>query len=132
MEGQAPATLYPALFSHSRRKNRSVKEALTDNKWIIDVDYSMTEQLISEFVVLWGRLQEVELIPTQEDRITWLHTSDGRYTARSAYELQFIGSIASATAGISWRTKAPLKCHFFVWLMLQNRIWTAARLQLRE
>jgi hypothetical protein len=32
MEGQAPATLYPALFSHSRRKNRSVKEALTDNK----------------------------------------------------------------------------------------------------
>jgi hypothetical protein len=43
MEGQAPATLYPALFSHSRRKNKSVKEALTNNKWIIDVDYSMTE-----------------------------------------------------------------------------------------
>jgi hypothetical protein len=54
--------------------------------------------LISEFIMLWGRLQEVELIPTYEDRITWLHTSNGRYTARSAYELQFIGSIASATA----------------------------------
>jgi len=31
----------------------------------------------------------------------------------------------------TWRTKAPPKCRFFTWLMLQNRIWTAACLQLR-
>lgn len=35
------------------------------------------------------------------------------------------------TAEVTWRTKAPPKCRFFTWLMLQNRIWTAARLQLR-
>jgi len=35
------------------------------------------------------------------------------------------------TAENTWRTKAPPKCRFFTWLMLQNRIWTAARLQLR-
>jgi hypothetical protein len=29
---------------------------------------------------------------------------------------------------ITWQTKAPLKCRFFVWLMLQNRVWMAARL----
>jgi hypothetical protein len=54
MEGQSLAMLYPALFNHSKRKNRSVKEALTDNKWIDDVDYSLTEHLIAEFVALWG------------------------------------------------------------------------------
>ena len=122
MEGQSPATLYPALFSHSKRKNRSVKEALTDNKWIDDVDYSLTEQLIADFVALWEKLQQVDLIPTQQDRIIWLHTSDGHYTARSAYELQFVGNTNSATAGAIWQTKVPPKCRFFIWLMLQNKI----------
>jgi len=31
----------------------------------------------------------------------------------------------------TWMTKAPPKCRFFIWLMLQNRLWTAARLQIR-
>ena len=30
-------TAFPALFSHSRRKNRSVKQALTNDTWIQDL-----------------------------------------------------------------------------------------------
>ena len=67
-----------------------------------------------------------------EDKITWLHTADGQYTARSAYRIQFLGMASSMTAKITWKTKAPPKCRFFTWLMLQNRIWTAARLMLRQ
>jgi len=47
--GHAPAALYPALYKHSKRKNRTVSDALTDNKWIRDVDYDMTERVIGEF-----------------------------------------------------------------------------------
>jgi len=78
LHGEAPATLFPALFEHSKRKNRTVKEALTDSKWVRDVDHSMSERIIAEFVALWGRLQDIELLPSQEDKITWLHTSDGQ------------------------------------------------------
>jgi hypothetical protein len=131
LQGEAPATLFPTLFKHSKRKNRTVKQALTDNKWVSDVDHNMNVQLISEFVDLWGRLQGIVLLPLQEDKIIWLHTSDGQYTARSAYKLQFIGMTTSMSAEITWTTKAPPKCRFFTWLMLQNRIWTAARLQIR-
>lgn len=131
LQGEALATLYPSLFRHSRRKNRTVKEALTNERWIEDVNYSLTTSLITEFVSLWGRLQDIVLQPLQEDTITWLHSSDGQYTAKSAYELQFIGTTSSHTAEITWQTRAPPKCKFFVWLMLQNRIWTAARLQIR-
>jgi hypothetical protein len=60
LQGEAPATAYPDLFKHSKRKNRTVKEALTDSKWIRDVDYNMTVNIISQFVALWGRLQGVE------------------------------------------------------------------------
>jgi hypothetical protein len=91
----------------------------------------MTATIIVEFVDLWARLQDIVLLPQQEDKIVWLHTSDGQYTTKSAYEVQFIGSTTSLTAETTWRTKAPPKCRFFTWLMLQNRIWTAARLQLR-
>jgi hypothetical protein len=132
LQGEAPATAYPDLFKHSKRKNRTVKEALTDSKWIRDVDYNMTVNIMSQFVALWGRLQGVELRPLQADKITWLHTPDGQYTARSAYHLQFIGKTSSMTAEYTWRTKAPPKCRFFTWLMLQNRVWTAARLLIRE
>jgi hypothetical protein len=128
---QAPATLFPALYEHSKRKKRNVKEALNNNNWIRDVDYSMTEILIREFMSLCGQLSDVVLLPLQEDRVTWLHSPDGQYTASSAYRMQFLGLTTSPTAETTWKTKAPPRCRFFVWLMLQNRIWTAARLQIR-
>jgi hypothetical protein len=109
-----------------------VRDALSEDKWIRDVDYNMTEQIIAEFVSLWSYLHNIELSPEQEDTIIWFHTSDGQYTAKSAYNLQFLGMTTSITADTTWKTKAPPKCRFFTWLMLQNRIWTAARLQLRE
>jgi hypothetical protein len=132
LEGEAPASLFPALFKHSKRKNRTVKDALAEERWIRDVDYNMTEQIIADFVSLWTCIRDMALDPAREDKITWLHTSDGQYTAKSAYEIQFLGMTTSMTASTIWRTKAPPKCQFFTWLMLQNRIWTAARLQLRE
>lgn len=94
-----------------------VKEALTDSKWIADVDYNMNQKIIAEFISLWV-LQETTLIPSEEDRITWKHTSDGQYSASSAYRLQFIGATTSMTAECTWTTKAPPKCRFFIWLML--------------
>lgn len=131
LHGHAPATLYPNLFKHSKRKNRSVQDAITDSKWVIDVDHNMTEILIQEFVALWEQLQGIVLQPMEDDKITWLHTLDGCYSASSAYKLQFVGMMTDLTPKCVWSTKAPPKCRFFTWLLLQNRLWTAARLQIR-
>lgn len=131
LQGQVPADLFPALFKHSRRNNRTVKDAMTENRWINDIDHDMTVNIISEFTQLWAMIQHVSLIQTQEDKITWLHTIDGQYSASSAYHLQFKDNATSPTAAVTWKTKAPPKCKFFVWLVLQNRVWTTTRLQLR-
>ena len=45
--------------------------------------------------------------------------------------MHFIGRTQCESAAQTWKTKAPPKCKFFIWLMLQNRIWTAALLQIR-
>jgi hypothetical protein len=60
-----PPTLFPALYAHSLRKNRTVREALTDNKWVMDVDHNMSQQIITEFVALWVRLQDIHLLQSQ-------------------------------------------------------------------
>jgi hypothetical protein len=118
LNGDAPADLFPELFKHSKRKNRSVADALTEQRWIRDIDHNMNQQIIAEFLDLWDRLEKVVLIQLQEDRITWLRSSNGQYSAKSAYSLQFEGFGLCSTADITWRTKAPPKCRFFVWLLL--------------
>jgi hypothetical protein len=62
LQGEAPASLYPTLFRHSRRKNRTVKDAIMGDKWVSDVDHNMTVQLIEEYLSLWACLQGVILL----------------------------------------------------------------------
>ena len=45
--------------------------------------------------------------------------------------MQFAGNIVSNHPALIWRVWATPKCKYFVWLLLQNSLWTAARLQLR-
>jgi hypothetical protein len=46
--------------------------------------------------------------------------------------MQFEGGIFSSFPKIVWKVWAPSKCKFFMWLLLQNRVWTADRLLIRE
>ena len=58
-------------------------------------------------------------------------TESGIYTAASAYEAQFLGSTREVHLNSIWRTWAPPKCKLFVWLILQERVWTSDRLARR-
>lgn len=91
----------------------------------------MTQLIIVEFLFLWDRLHDLVLDDTQEDKITWRFTADGQYSAQSAYALQLEGTTKCRTTTLTWKTKAPPKCRFFLWLLLKDRIWTAACLQQR-
>jgi hypothetical protein len=61
LQGEAPVVLYPALYKHSKRKNRSLLDAMTLNRWIGYIDYNMTQQLIADFISLWERVHDVVL-----------------------------------------------------------------------
>ena len=49
----------------------------------------------------------------------------------SAYNAQFEGLTFSSMPDAVWKNWAPPKCKLFVWLILQNRVWTSDRLQRR-
>ena len=70
----------------------TVKEALTDGKWMHGLHRITTEEQLDQFLVLWNSNQHVQL-SNDRDVTRWTQTTDGLYSARSAYAAQFVGRI---------------------------------------
>jgi hypothetical protein len=86
---------------------------------------------ITQFVELWILLSHIHLQDNIDDDIEWKLTTNGEYSAKSAYEIQFLGSILSNMNKSVWKAWAPPKVKFFAWLAIQDRLWTAERLEKR-
>ncbi|KAK1604703.1 hypothetical protein QYE76_028376 [Lolium multiflorum] len=131
LEGRKPKDIAPLIFASSKRKSWKVNKALESNAWVrkITLDESFTTDHLSQFVELWVELQGVHLNEEDADDISWKLTANGQYSAKSAYELHFLGSTFSSLHKTVWKAWAPPKVKFFAWLLAQNRIWTVDRLQ---
>jgi hypothetical protein len=72
------------------KKNRTVHDALANNRWIVDVSIAnFTVEHISQFITLWGLLQDVALLEGTPNTISWTLTTDGVYYVGSAYKVRF-------------------------------------------
>jgi hypothetical protein len=132
VDGGAPFLIAPTLFKASRRKCRSVAEALNDGKWILDLRGRVTADSLSEFVDLWDRVRRVTLVNGVADAFVWRFSADGTYSSKSAYRLQFLGATSSPFVKLIWSATAVPKCRFFGWLFALNRLLTADRLLARR
>ena len=77
------------------------------------------------------KLQNVSLL-SRPDTITWKLTASGQYTAKSAYQVQFLTRIPQPHLQQVWKITAEKKVKFFIWTLLQNRLWSGDRLQARN
>ena len=111
---------FPRLFSYSRRKNRSVREALSDDTWIRDLAHGNNRHLLPDVLALHHLLQgtDAQLQPGVPDDLSWSRASSGKYTAWSAYLAQFQGRTATHFDRLVWKAWAPPKVKFFAWLTL--------------
>jgi hypothetical protein len=69
-----PKDIVPLIFNVSRRKNRSLSEALWKHTWIRDLNLfyaEVKEQHIVEYCRLWSILQRISLQPGICDSISW-------------------------------------------------------------
>jgi hypothetical protein len=57
--------------------------------------------------------------------------TNGQYSTKAAYEGLFIGSVEFEPFERIWKTWAPPKCRFFLWLVAHKKCWTADRLEKR-
>jgi hypothetical protein len=86
---------------------------------------------MSSFVELWDLVQEVQL-NDEQDSICWRWTTDGVYTAKSAYNAQFLGSYRLFRGEHIWQAEAEGKHKFFAWLLIQCKILTADKMIARH
>ena len=110
-----------------------MNKALQNNFWVSQINTRgiFSANQLTQFVNLWEKISVVQLNPDGVDTISWKFTNDGLYTAASAYKAQFSGLVDTNMLQWVWKNWAPPKCKFFAWLVINNRIWTADRLQRR-
>jgi hypothetical protein len=86
---------------------------------------------LTQYLELWDILNSVELNEDIPNRHIWRFSSSGQYAAKSAYDTLFQGAISFEPFERIWKSWAPPKCRFFMWLATHNRCWTADRLARR-
>jgi hypothetical protein len=114
-----------ATVPKRRINNRSVHDALTDRKWVADIQGALTVGVISKFLLLWDILYDFELHEGVDDNHFWRLAASGKYSAKEAYESLFLGSIGFEPFMSIWKTWAPPRCRFFLWLAAHKKCWTA-------
>ena len=77
---------------YKETQEEDVQEALTNHAWISDLQGARVT-FITDFFRLWDLLSNFELQPEVEDKHVWRLASNGQYSAKSAYEGLFLGSI---------------------------------------
>ncbi|CAO2206826.1 unnamed protein product [Urochloa humidicola] len=131
MDGRAPRDLAPNLYKLAWRKNMTVREDLENDKWTRGMWRMTTVTEMAELVTLWTFVDEVQL-SDMEDEIRWTRTTDGVYTAKSAYNAQLADSYCTFDAKSIWSAKTEGKHRFFAWLLIQRKLLTADNLMKRN
>jgi hypothetical protein len=79
--------LLPSATPWLQGKKLSVREALSNGRWMRGLKNINSEEQLSQFVALWEILQQVNLQTENEDTIKWTLATDRKYSAKSAYDV---------------------------------------------
>jgi hypothetical protein len=100
---------------------------MLDKRWIRDIYGGLSVQALVEYIDLWYQLAGVHLDDNEDTFRRWRWTTDGNYSASSAYHKMHEGNIRLQGSRRIWRNWAPPRVKFFVWLAVRHRPWTADR-----
>jgi hypothetical protein len=95
IEGRSAHDIAPALSGKVRTRAynaKTVAQALTENRWVLDISGVLTDQEARECIRLWLAIGSMEREIDSVDRFLWPWTQSGVYTARSTYRMLTHGS----------------------------------------
>jgi hypothetical protein len=76
-----------------------------------------------------NRVEGLTITEGVADEFRWNWGVNGTYSSKSCYHGTFRESGVMEGALQVWKSCAPAKCRFFLWLVLRDRCWTADRLE---
>jgi hypothetical protein len=83
LNGQSPTEIAPELIKFAWRKNLTVKQALTDRRWMRGLQRITPTSEVQQFVKLWNMVHHVQL--TEQPDEVRRFTANERYSSKSAY-----------------------------------------------
>jgi hypothetical protein len=108
--------------------SRTVAQALHNWQWVSDIVNPLSLIGLQQYLQLWDALSGV-VLNQEEDRHVWVHSGSGKFSSEYCYSVFFMGAISFKPWKRLWKSWAPPKCKFFVWLAIRNKCCTADRLQ---
>jgi hypothetical protein len=108
---------------------RVVAEALHNDRWISDIQGSLSVTALVRYVRIWERMQAIVLDHGRDDKFIWKWAGNQQYSSSSAYRAFFHGQCSIPGAKELCNVAVPPRFRFFIWLALLDRCWTSARLQ---
>jgi hypothetical protein len=126
--------LAPHLFASIPRRlsqARMVRDCI-DGGWLDDIPTDLDALAIEELLAVADCVEGLVVTVGVPDVLRWNWGATETYSAKSCYLGLFHGSVAMAGALQVWKSWAPAKCRFFLWLALRGRCWTADRLERRR
>jgi hypothetical protein len=129
--GRSVAEVYPALASFARKSSVTVAQALKRNRWIRDIRGGISTAAMGQYLHLWDLISTIHLNHEEDDKLIWKFSADGCFSTSSAYNLFFAANIHFSCAKAIWKSKAPPRCKFFMWLAVHRRCLTADNLERR-
>uniref|UniRef100_A0A453SEC5 Reverse transcriptase zinc-binding domain-containing protein n=3 Tax=Aegilops tauschii subsp. strangulata TaxID=200361 RepID=A0A453SEC5_AEGTS len=128
--GRSVREIAPLLHScipKRRRKATTMADGLPGHLWARDIHGVVGIHEIGQYILLWRLIESTTLSDTP-DQLVWKWTVSGICTAKSAYAASLHGSMTCGNWRLTWKSWAPPKVKFFLWLVSLDRCWTADRL----
>jgi hypothetical protein len=122
----APEVVY--MVGSRSITSRTVAQALHNWQWVSDIVNPLSFIGLQQYLQLCHALNGV-VLNQEEDRHVWVHSGSGKFSSQSCYSAFFMGAISFEPWKRLWKSWAPPKCKFFVWLAIRNKCWTVDRLQ---
>lgn len=109
------AQIAPAQFQFVRPDalHRLAVDDLPDGAWVRDLRGTLSVPSIADLLYLWMALLELDL-SDDPDEFRWRTSVDERFSAKSAYNLFFIGREFFPYATELWSSWATLEVKIFV------------------
>jgi hypothetical protein len=100
------ARLVPHLYGavSKRAKKISVFDAVTNMRWVSNIRGALKVNVLAEYLGVWDLVSHLVLQSEVEDTHIWRFSTSGKYSAKSANEAMFIGSIQFRPWERIWKT----------------------------
>lgn len=91
------------IIPPSTRSSQTVREGLTNRRWVRAITGGPSWTALEEYLKLWDIMENIQL-SDHPDRLVWQWTADGDYTAKSAYQMLHNGATTFLGHRLIWKT----------------------------